>query len=46
MKKILSLILVAALLCACAFTLTSCGNKPSGTYKDETGLVTLEFKGL
>lgn len=45
MKKILSLILVATLLCACVFTLASCGNKPSGTYKDEAGFVTLEFKG-
>ena len=33
MKKILSLILAAALLCACAFTLTSCGNDLEGTFR-------------
>lgn len=48
MKKILSLILAAALLCTCAFALTSCGNGLEGTYEgafvtDETDILTITF---
>ena len=48
MKKILSLILAAALLCTCAFALTSCGNGLEGTYEgefftDEKDIITITF---
>ena len=51
MKRILSLVLAAVLLCGCVFALASCGNKPSGTYVGEIdmglakGSLTYEFKG-
>lgn len=48
MKKILSLILSAALLCACVFTFASCGTSLEGTYSgafvtDETDILTITF---
>ncbi len=48
MKKILSLILCAALLCACTLTLTSCGTSLEGTYEgafvtDEEDILTITF---
>lgn len=51
MKRILSLVLAAVLLCGCVFALASCGNKPSGTYVGELDMgvakaaVTYEFDG-
>ena len=35
MKRILSLVLAAVLLCGRVFALASCGNNPSGTYVGE-----------
>lgn len=48
MKRILSLILAVALLCACTITLTSCGTSLEGTYKgsfftDESDVLTVTF---
>ncbi|MBR2986727.1 MAG: hypothetical protein IKC63_01780 [Clostridia bacterium] len=43
MKKIISALLVVVMLFTLVFTLTSCGNKPSGKYGGET--VTVEFDG-
>ncbi|MBP3591791.1 MAG: hypothetical protein J6K14_04850 [Clostridia bacterium] len=48
MKKILSLILCAALLCACTLTLASCGTSLEGTYEgafvtDEEDILTITF---
>ena len=49
MKRILSLILAVALLCACTITLTSCGTSLEGTYQgafflDENDTLTVTFK--
>ena len=48
MKRILSLILSAALLCACMFALASCGSGLEGTYEgifitDDTDVLTVTF---
>ena len=48
MKKILSLILSVALLCACMLTLASCGSGLEGTYEgsfvtDDSHIVTITF---
>lgn len=48
MKRILSFVLAAVLLCGCVFALASCGGKKlSGKYKADIGLytITYEFKG-
>ncbi len=45
MKKILSAILVCVMLLSCVLVLASCGKKLSGTYTDETGIVSYTFKG-
>ena len=51
MKRILSLVLAAVLLCGCVFALASCGKKPSGTYVGEIDMglakaaLTYEFEG-
>ena len=48
MKRILSFVLAAVLLCGCVFALASCGSKKlSGKYKADVGLytITYEFKG-
>lgn len=44
MKKIISMIMVCVLLVGMLFTLASCA-KLSGTYEDESGLVSYTFKG-
>lgn len=48
MKRILSLILSAALLCACMFALASCGSGLEGTYEgifitDDSDVLTVTF---
>jgi len=45
MKKILSAVLVCAMLLSCVLVLASCGNTLSGTYEDESGLVSFTFSG-
>lgn len=42
MKKIISALLVVTLLLTLALTLTSCGNKPSGTYGGKLFSVTFD----
>ena len=42
MKKIISALLVVVMLFTLVFTLTSCGNKPSGTYGNKLFSVTFD----
>lgn len=45
MKKFLSAVLVCVMLLSCVLVLASCGNTLSGTYEDESGLISYTFKG-
>ena len=44
MKRILSTLVLAAMLLCMALSLTSCGG-PSGSYRDALGVTTIEFDG-